>query len=341
MGKPLTEPDDFADYLHESVTGLGLTLLDVQRDHGIVLFRNVLGQERMTREKLERLLTALPFEPDKKLEILSRYAGQARESLREVVVAGVRVHTQEGLAERADIGTSAISYILHGDPRRREGSVAREVTWATWLAIAKVMDLPEFRTIALWRKHMKAVLEAEDGATPFGTEVELLLARHPELSMNKLRSERPAPFDTMSVRAFQGFIRELRAGEPQPWPQMRSLLDVYQAVPTEETGFALEWAKAVRPLATKKQGELKLKEGEAAYLAARLALIKQVAAERNGGKLPVRRAPVARTEPEADFSGDDVEGDEDDSRLARFDAAEDDGDEAWDDYARLADRNEY
>ncbi|MBP9750689.1 MAG: hypothetical protein KBC95_02465 [Candidatus Peribacteraceae bacterium] len=340
MGKPLAEPDDFADYLRESVTGLGLTLVDVQRDHGIALFKNVLGRERMTRDKLERLLTALPFQPDKKLEILSRYAGQARESLREVVVAGVRVHTQEGLAERADIGTSAISYILHGDPRRREGSVAREVTWATWLAIAKVMDLPEFRTIALWRKHMKAVLEAEDGATPFGTEVELLLARHPELSMNKLRTERPAPFDQMTVRAFQGFIRDLRAGEPQPWPQMRSLLDVYGAVPTEETGFALEWAKAVRPLSTKKQSTMQLKEGEAAYLAARLALIKQVAAERNGGKLPVRRAPVARTEPEADFSGDEPEEEDEDAARA-FAEADDESDEAWDDYARLANRDDY
>ncbi len=341
MGKPLTEPDDFAEYLRDSVADLGLSLLDVQREHGIALFKNVLGQERMTREKLERLLTALPFEPAKKLEIISRYTGQARESVQDVVTAGVRLHTQEGLAEKADIGTSAISYILHGDPRRRGGSQTREVTWATWEAIAKVMNLPEFRTIALWRKHMKAVLEARNGATPFGTEVELLLARHPELSMNKLRSERPAPFDAMSVRALQAFMRKLRAGEPQPWPQMRSLLDVYKVVPTEETGFALEWAKAVRPLATKKQGELKLKEGEAAYLAARLALIKQIAAERNAGKPPARRASAARIESETDFSGDDVEVDGDDARLARFDAAEDDGDEAWDDYASLTDRDDY
>lgn len=341
MGKPLPEPDDFADYLRESVTGLGLSLLDVQRDHGIALFKNVLGQERMTREKLERLLAALPFDLGKKAEIAQRYEGQGRESLRAVVVAGVRRHTQELFAERANVGTSAITYILHGDPRRREGSDVREVTWATWAALAKVMELPDLKTLELWRKHMKAVFEAENDPTPLGTETELLLARRPEMSANKLRAQRPAPFDQMSVRAFQSFLRELRAGTPHPWPQMQALLDAFKAVPFEATGFALEWMKVVRDKCMPDQQEtLQLEAGKAAYFAARLALIKQIAAARPQSEARPR-GPAGRQEVEPDFSDDDDDEEEEDVVYAAEDADEEPPtDDEWNEYDRLSRRGD-
>jgi hypothetical protein len=341
MGKPLPEPDDFADCLRESVADLGLTLEAVQQQHGIALFRNVLGRERMTREKLDRLLAALPFEPGKKAEIARRYEGQGRESLRAVVVAGVRRHTQEGLAEQADIGMSAITYILHGDPRRREGSEAREVTWATWTAIAKVMELPDLKTLELWRKHMKTVFEAENDATPLGTEMELLLARRPEMSANKLRAQRPAPFDQMSVRAFQAFLRELRAGTPHPWPQMQALLDAFKAEPFEATGFALEWMKVVRDERMPDQQEiLQLDAGKAAYFGARLALIKQLAAAR-GPSTVAPKSRAAAAEADVDFSDDDDSEEENADRAVEDADEEPMGEEEWSEYERLGRRGDY
>lgn len=327
MSKPIHQPDDFGDYLRESVHELGLSLLDVQREHGIALYKNVLGQERVTREKLDRLLNALPFPPEKKLEINARYEGQDCSTVRSVVIAGVRRHTQELFAERIGISTSAITYILHGDARRREGSNAHEVTWKTWSAIAKAMQLDNFEELNLWRKHMQELLAAE-GTPPLGIQAELLLARRPDVSMHKWRTKRPAPFDQMTVRGFQQFIRDLRDGTPHPWSINADLLQVLAAEPMEATGFGAEWLAAVRKNHADRAEELELEAGATAFYAARKELLKQIVARRGPVTRPRRVAAQSPANGEQDevmaVGDEELDGDEEARLLDHVDP-----DELW------------
>jgi hypothetical protein len=251
--------------------------------------------------------------------------------VRSVVIAGVRRHTHELFAERAGISTSAITYILHGDPRRRDGSELHEVTWKTWEAIAKAMQLDEFEELNLWRKHMQELLESE-GTAPLGVQTELLLARRPDVSVHKWRTKRPAPFDQMTVRAFQQLMRELRDGTPQPWSTNADLLRVLAAEPMEATGFGAAWLKTVREDHADQAEELQLEAGVTAFYAARKELLKQIVARRGPAKTSPRS--VARPAAQAAGNGDgeeeipvvdeELDGDEEARMLDRVDP-----DELW------------
>jgi hypothetical protein len=128
MTKPISQPEGFPDALRTALRGADLTVLGVQEQYGIALQKNVLGLEDVTREKLDRLLSNLPLAPDAKTALEAAYIGPDRSSVYAVTVAGVRRFTQEVLATRANTSSSAISYILHGDQRRRADTCRHEVS---------------------------------------------------------------------------------------------------------------------------------------------------------------------------------------------------------------------
>lgn len=288
MSTPIEQPEGFGDYLRETVEGAGYTLERFQKEHGIALWKNVLGHERVTREKLDRLLQSLPLSPEKKIEIEARYEGQDLKTLRSVVIAGIRRYTQEAFAKRAGISVSALTYILNGDARRRDGEV-HEVRWTTWEKIAAAMNIGAPENLFVWRKHARDVLGGDD-IDPLGLEMELLFARRPDVSMHKWRDSRPEPYKDMTVRAFQKHARSLRAGEVLPWSETETFLKVLAPEPVETTAVATEWLKKTKNIGQNERSKLGYPAADAAMRAARLVLLKQIAASR-----PKRTEPDRQT----------------------------------------------
>ncbi len=323
MSTPIHQPDDFGQFLREAIGSLGMTVEGVRVEYGISLQKNVLGQERVTREKLDRLLAALPFDAGTKADIESRYEGQAKDTIESVVIAGIRRHTQETFAKKAGVSVSALTYILHGDPRRREGSDVHDVKWQTWQKIANAMNMHELDQHLVWRKNAKDVLAAEGQKDPLGLEIDLLLARRPEATLQNWRKERPASFQEMSIRGFQAFIRSMRAGELQSWEQVSALLKDLGADAIEAVGIAAAWVTKAQQLQKKEAAELGLVTAKNFLMAERLKLLKAINDRRPKTERTISR-PSAASRPDPDEPEHDGEDEDDATGVIERD-------DAWDD----------
>lgn len=246
MTTPLHEPDGFPDTLRTVLADADVTIVSVLEQFGLALQRNVLGRERMTREKLERLLQLPILNLEHKQRLLEAYEATEEEGMRGVVIEGIRRYTQEDLAKRAGVSVSALRYIRNGDSNRRGD--AHEVQWGTWSAIASVMALSPFRTLQLWRGDTRCILESEGITSPLGQEAELLMRRRPEHSANRWKGNPPEQFAQWSVRGRTAFLKALREGNPQHWDHVAMLLDATSAETAERLGMIVGWLKAANDI---------------------------------------------------------------------------------------------